>query len=478
MHRPLLVLTAISLVLAGAAPAQYSLTTTYAGGNGQSGNMFDLVAHGGAAVTVLTLDGHLNAGVNNVEIWTRPGSYVGFTGSSSGWTQVGTASVTSLGTGVGTPIPIPVNVTIPAGATQAFYLHSSAGVDYTNGSSLGAVYVQDTFLQILEGHGGTYFALTFQPRVWNGTVHYEVGPSCVINSPGSGATVSGTVPVDYDADHSMGSPVDALFEWSTDTGATWTSCTPASGVNPVLGIATPAPGLIFDWDTAGDALGLVAIQATDLRITVDDGSTTTTCTVDDLQVDNVPPSPTCTITLTSPPPVRWYAAFDWQADSVNGPTVDAAFDFSTDGGATWATCTPMPGHTNPMPGMASGSPYQFEWDSRTDAVAMAAPLAGVLTRITAGDGVAPVPGTCSSLPFTVDNTALCYTHVCGDCDEDGAGPTILDALAAAHLAAGLATPTLLQQGCCDGDSNMAIEILDALLLARASAFLPPTITCP
>ena len=39
---------------------------------------------------------------------------------------------------------------------------------------LGAVYVQDANVQVLEGVGIGYpFTGVFTPRVWNGTVYYE-----------------------------------------------------------------------------------------------------------------------------------------------------------------------------------------------------------------------------------------------------------------------------------------------------------------
>ena len=54
---------------------------------------------------------------------------------------------------------------------------------YTNGTLAGQLYATDGTLSITEGSGNTYpFADIFSPRVWNGTLHYTVGPDdCNLN---------------------------------------------------------------------------------------------------------------------------------------------------------------------------------------------------------------------------------------------------------------------------------------------------------
>jgi hypothetical protein len=76
----------------------------------------------------------------------------------------------------------------------------------------------------------------------------------------------------------------------------------------------------------------------------------------------------------------------------------------------------------------------------------------------------------------VDNTQLC-AGICGDCNQDGSGPTIVDALSAAQVAAGLLMPGPVQLACCDVNTTTAVEILDALLLAQYAAGIPVTLTC-
>ncbi len=150
-----------------------SMTTTYVSNNGLDGNMFDVVALNN--INVLSFDGNFNVGTHTVEIYYKVGTHVGFETTSSAWTLLGSTSLTSNGDDVATPIPISMSLSIPAGQTYAFYITTTTGgINYTNGTTLGAVYVQDGSAQILEGAGVSYpFASLFSPRVWNGTMYYE-----------------------------------------------------------------------------------------------------------------------------------------------------------------------------------------------------------------------------------------------------------------------------------------------------------------
>lgn len=159
---------------------QGSLTSTFAAGNGHRGNMFDIVATN--TITITSFDGH-PGGNTDIEIYYKAGTHVGFVNNAAAWTLVGSATgIVSQGTGNPTPIPIPVNVTIPAGQTYAFYITSTDGttnLNYTNGSNPGGVFASDANLQFLEGVGLDYpFAGSpFSPRVWNGNIHYQLGPT-------------------------------------------------------------------------------------------------------------------------------------------------------------------------------------------------------------------------------------------------------------------------------------------------------------
>ena len=101
-------------------------------------------------------------------------------------------------------------------------------------------------------------------------------------------------------------------------------------------------------------------------------------------------------------------------------------------------------------------------------------VTGVDLQAVIDDGTAV--GTCATI-VDVDNSALC-TGICGDCNESGTGPDILDALVGAQLAAGLVMPTTQQVGCCDVNSDGTITVIDALVMAQGAAGLAVTLTCP
>jgi hypothetical protein len=303
------------------------------------------------------------------------------------------------------------------------------------------------------------------------TIELLAAVGCAFTTPSSGVTVSGVVPIDFDTTSSTGLPVDALLEFTTDAGTTFTTCT-SPGANPMLGLAAPGTGYLCDWDSVADLVGLTAPTATDIRISVTDGTDSGECFVD-VTVDN---GPSCSLSLLSSPPFMNEIDLEVTGDSHSSPTVDISFEYSVNGGTTWDPATPDGGFTNPMLGVPVTTPTTWSWDSRADGVGLAAVAVGVLVRASVSDGAAAAPGTCLSTPFDVDNTALC-PGACGDCDLNGVTPTIVDALLAAQIAAGLVTPTTPQTGCCDVNSSTAVEVLDALLIAQDSAGITVTMTC-
>lgn len=149
-----------------------------AGGNGWEGNMFDVVAQ--TDLTITSFDGHFHTGTQEIEIYYRLGSYVGFELSSAGWTLLGAATVSGAGEGTLMPLPIAVNVAISAGQTMAFHITTKnkslgTGNVYTTSpaGTAGTLQASDGALDLYIGVGTQYpFAGTFADRIWNGRVHY------------------------------------------------------------------------------------------------------------------------------------------------------------------------------------------------------------------------------------------------------------------------------------------------------------------
>jgi hypothetical protein len=336
-----------------------------------------------------------------------------------------------------------------------------AGPETLTGSGIRTLYWADS--------GGNFAPLD--------NIDIQAGVGCTVVTPGSPS--SGDITIDFTSTSVSATTVDCSFEFSTDSGATWLSCT-ASPTSALLNPATAVPtgAAIFLWDSLADAVGTTSLAVgVIVRVTVDDGVLpATTCETVPFDVDNRPTPPTCT--LAGPPgTVSLDLTLDLDSTSVNSTTVEVLFEYSTDSGATWLQCTAAA--SSPLPNPASAvptGPATFVWASRTDGVGTAAPVLGVLARATVDDLVAVQTGTCETLPMDIDNTALCG-GICGDCDLNGVGPTIVDALTAAQLAAGLVVPTTPQTGCCDVDSSSTITILDALLIAQVAAGLSGTLAC-
>lgn len=214
----------------GAQAQEVALDTTYASGNGQAGNMFDVLAFEDVLVT--RLDTHLDVGTWEVEIYTTPGGYPGKAGSPGDWTLLGSVTVTGLGDvstgGAKTPIPLALNVPIAAGDKAGFYVTvtSGSGINYTNGISEGVIFAQDGAVAILEGLGNAYpFGLFFSARVWNGTLYYD--RDCNGNGQPDGVELAGDPDVDIDADGQLDECVAPLlmadvYELSVATGGTQT----------------------------------------------------------------------------------------------------------------------------------------------------------------------------------------------------------------------------------------------------------------
>lgn len=164
--------------------------------------MFDITA--AVDVTIIGFDCNMGetAIPYNMEIYYKAGTHVGFTTNAGAWTLAGSANgVIGLGVDLPTPIPIVLNVAIPQGQTYAFYVTETGGtanIDYTNGTAVGSVYINDGNISILEGTGKDYaFGTDYSPRTPNMTVYYECcpAPDIVENANSCSGLPDGTVEV-------------------------------------------------------------------------------------------------------------------------------------------------------------------------------------------------------------------------------------------------------------------------------------------
>lgn len=157
--------------------AGQSLTTTFVGGNGQNGNMFDIDVLS-SPITINAFDINTqNTSLTTVQVWYRLGSYTASPNSQAGWILHHTADVIGAGSGNTTSVAVP-SLPMNANQTYGFYITSSAGLRYTNGTNEGAVFVSNDHLLVREGRGKTAnFGQNFSPRIWNGTIYYSLEPT-------------------------------------------------------------------------------------------------------------------------------------------------------------------------------------------------------------------------------------------------------------------------------------------------------------
>jgi hypothetical protein len=164
----------LSGLCANNCTAPGTLLTTFTGTAVEAGTMFDIRALN--TVEIQGFDTNLEPGIHTMEIYYRPGPYLGHETNVSSWNLLAIVSVMSNGAGVPTRIPFDLQLVIPAGETYAFHITATTPVMFsTEGTEAGTVYASDSNVELLQGIANAYpFGMVFTPRVFNGTVHYGV----------------------------------------------------------------------------------------------------------------------------------------------------------------------------------------------------------------------------------------------------------------------------------------------------------------
>ena len=155
------------------------LSTTLNDNNGFAGNMFDVEAIGPSAIGINSFDMNLDVqGASvDVSVWytTTDNTFAGNETNAGAWTLLGSATVVSNGAGMATTVPVG-GLTLAAGEAKGIYVATTNGnfMLYTNGNGANQNY-SDANLSIETGVGRGAPAFSggiFNPRVWNGNIHY------------------------------------------------------------------------------------------------------------------------------------------------------------------------------------------------------------------------------------------------------------------------------------------------------------------
>ncbi len=180
-NRCALVLLALT---AGSAAYADTITTLFASNNSGSpgGGVYFDVTVGANPIEIISFEVNSNAvaGANIAfEAYTRPGGHRGFENSPNGWTL----EATGFGTTAGLDLPSAVNLNntfvLPANTTvgMALTLGSDAGHAYTNGNGANQRYADGNVqLDLGTTNNSLFGAGLFSPRVWNGSITYNVIP--------------------------------------------------------------------------------------------------------------------------------------------------------------------------------------------------------------------------------------------------------------------------------------------------------------
>ncbi|MGJ5820251.1 PEP-CTERM sorting domain-containing protein [Paludibaculum fermentans] len=156
--------------------------------NGAGGIFMDMTA-AGSAITVTSFDLFFDGApaTATVEVYTRPGTYVGFDNSNAGWTLTQTVVANTAGTTTLAPLTLTSGITIGAGQTLAVYLHSTSfqhGI-YYNGNFVAPPTTtwSNADLSLFSDTARTddvaFSGNSFTPRTLAGNVNYSLGVAAI-----------------------------------------------------------------------------------------------------------------------------------------------------------------------------------------------------------------------------------------------------------------------------------------------------------
>jgi len=166
-----------------------SITTLFVSNNGGSVggmNYFDANVTNAAGLTITSLDVNTSAtaGTNiQIEVYTVPGTAFGNETNMAAWTSVALGNGVSNGTNVPTPVDTPDFLLAPGQYGIGIRIYGGA-LRYTNGTGSNQMYSNaDIALAMGTATNVPFTGGVFSPRVWNGTIYYNVGGGGCTGNP-------------------------------------------------------------------------------------------------------------------------------------------------------------------------------------------------------------------------------------------------------------------------------------------------------
>ncbi len=189
-HRPSFpLIPLLSAALAAPVAAQAQLATTFTGTSGQRAAYFDLTVQPPNGVTLTALDLHCLAPAGTtvtVQVFTIPGTYLGYTDDPSPWTQGAAATFVSAGAGQMSFACLGAGMHLGVGAYGVAVVTVGSMQAQTGGTSCTSTTLPGACANSLYSNahltfaGGASAIAPFSPlvahrRVWNGRIHYGLG---------------------------------------------------------------------------------------------------------------------------------------------------------------------------------------------------------------------------------------------------------------------------------------------------------------
>jgi len=267
-----------------------------------NGTMFDLVAHD--SIVIDSFDVKINStGAQDVEIYTKTGSYMGFELNSGAWTLHDVVSVQVLDPADHTHVPFTAFSMNPDD-TIGIYLrmaNSGSNLSYHNAGSSQTRSTNE--LTMITGNGVNFNQTsTFFPRDWSGRVYYHYGERL------QGDCSSGRFPVTaYLSDIPFATSGDTIidiqdtvlitstlgmvnYEWmdgSTGNTFEFVASNFGNGIHYVTVDAYDSLGCLHSETTIVGVANLVSISELSQAISVSPNPTTGVIQFSDLDIDEV-----------------------------------------------------------------------------------------------------------------------------------------------------------------------------------------------